>query len=134
MAVIEESHTSKSVSDQFLSKIEELVAEADYRDALDHLQDYATDFCPQAKREVLLLRSRYNRWRSAQRQGITSTENINDISSAILEAGEAIYANWTVPQQYEINDQFEPQTAGSTEAIDGFPVDDSSEAATLEKA
>lgn len=93
MNAILETIERKSVSDHFPSTIEGCVAEAEYTDALNHLQDYAASFWPPAKRDILLLRARFNRWRSAQRQGVTNTENINDISFAILEATEEIRAN-----------------------------------------
>ncbi|AWL99772.2 ATP-binding cassette domain-containing protein [Bradyrhizobium amphicarpaeae] len=89
----------RSLSDHFPSAIEGCVAEAEYTDALNHLQDYADSFWPPAKRDILLLRGRFNRWRSAQRQGVTNTENINDIGSAILDAAEDIRANSQNPQR-----------------------------------
>jgi ABC-2 type transport system ATP-binding protein len=86
-----------SVPESFCKAIEEHVAEADYRDAFDKLQDFASNFSPQSKKEILVLRARYNRWRSDQRQGVTSTENINDISAAILEQSESIHVNVSAP-------------------------------------
>lgn len=99
MNAILEAIERKSVSDHFPSTIEACVAEAEYTDALNHLQDYAASFWPSAKRDILLLRGRFNRWRSAQRQGVTNTENINDISFAILEATEEIRANAQTSQR-----------------------------------
>jgi ABC-2 type transport system ATP-binding protein len=69
----------------YCDQIEQLIGEANYRDAFTNLQDFVRDFCPGKKRNVLTLCSRYHRWKEAQSLGLPEPDNINVIVNACLD-------------------------------------------------
>ena len=69
----------------YCDQIEQLIGEANYRDAFANLQDFVRDFCPGKKRNVLTLCSRYHRWKEAQSLGLPEPDNINVIVNACLD-------------------------------------------------
>lgn len=73
------------IFESYCDQIEQLIGDANYRDAMSALQDFVRDFCPAKKGIVLALRSRYSRWRNDHSQGLPESDNINVIVKSCLE-------------------------------------------------
>ncbi|WP_315795838.1 ATP-binding cassette domain-containing protein [Bradyrhizobium sp. SZCCHNRI3043] len=77
--------TQPKLVDQIEAEIRSLVENNDLRAALERLRLLIIDCAPALKDEVTHLFSRLNRYERAERLSTTQTENINDISIAILK-------------------------------------------------
>jgi hypothetical protein len=68
-----------SVSDAYQKAIEDHIKESHYTDALEKLIDFARDCSSSKRRDSITLYSRYSRWKSLERRGVSQDESINDI-------------------------------------------------------
>ncbi len=84
MSIAAENPRATQLIETIVFEIDDLVAQAEFYPALIKLRAFASDLAPELKFETTHLLSRLNVYDDEKRTGRTTTENINDLSHAIL--------------------------------------------------
>ncbi|MCP4116952.1 MAG: ATP-binding cassette domain-containing protein [Desulfobacteraceae bacterium] len=94
-----------SLADVYQREIENHIAEAYHTDALEKLRDFARDFSPSHKNEVLAIYSRYATYKKQKRTGLNPEESLSKIVDDLLAITDVIRKAATVREQTKIGEE-----------------------------
>jgi ABC-2 type transport system ATP-binding protein len=80
-----------SLADNYREDIEQLIGEDLIQEAHDKLQDFVRDLAPQLKHDAVLLRQRFSRYSREARRGLSKSDDLNPIISAVLDFSEEVF-------------------------------------------